>query len=141
MDQLQKDHATLIRTGPRTACWGFTKLSVANFTAASVRAPAAPLTGFLPTGEIASSRDGTLTDLDVVPQKTVPPSTNTGDASATGKAVAENTGDVSPSRPSASHTVNTSSPARSDDGRPLVFEEIPANANGATICYIGKCAF
>lgn len=55
MGKLQEDFACPIRTGPRGACEGLINLLVTDFTAASGEAPAAPATGSLPAGKVASA--------------------------------------------------------------------------------------
>lgn len=81
------------------------KLSVADFTAASISASTSHGTGSLPTVEVLSAPHETFMDLDVVPSKCVPPLPEAGDASSIKKTAAAPIGDKATSNPAASHAV------------------------------------
>lgn len=71
MGILQRNLATLISTTLRADNEDLNNFSVAEFTAVFVRAPTAPGTRFLPTGEAASARGEIVMNLDTVPSSLI----------------------------------------------------------------------
>lgn len=103
MHKLQKALAALVKAGPRAICEDHIKLSVTDFTASPVRAPAAADSSSLPTSDVDSARVGTHTDPDVVPSEAVPSPAEAGGVSAIERTMADFLGDVSLFHSSESH--------------------------------------
>lgn len=124
--RLQEDFAIRTRDGPPAACDKLFSLSVAWFTALLAKSPAAAGLRSLPAGEVASLKDETLMDLDVVPTDSMPSPSKGGGVSEIEKEVAELVEDDSSSYPSVSRTDDVFSPAESSEGNPLVIDRTPA---------------